>query len=152
MPYDNAGGAGDAAIEYSEDNSTWTDMGCSASDVSFDSWDRVTGSVNVFCVDEAVMGFGKLGLTGLTVNSLYSDGATTDLVDTLYTAHTTTGGGMFMIRVSPQGTASGKAYIQTNSDAKIDSFTPVSTVDSGSGDPLMLTFHVATSGFDMGTN
>jgi hypothetical protein len=152
MPYNSAGGAGDAVIEYTS-GSTWVDLGCWASDVSMDAWDRVTGSVNVLCVDEAVMGFGKLTLTGITVNGLYTDGASGgDLVDTLYTQHTATGGGMFMIRVSPQGTASGKAYIETNDDAKIDSFTPVSNIDAASGDPIMLSFHVATSGWDMGTN
>lgn len=148
----NAGGSGDVLIEYSTDSgSTWTDVGGWASSATFDSWDRATGSVNTVTGDEAIVGFGKLALTGASVNFVYSDGDATDLIDTLWTQHTTAGGGQLMIRYSPQGSASGKRYIATNSDAKIDSLT-LPDFDATSGTPLSGSFHVTTGGFDKSTH
>jgi hypothetical protein len=152
MAVSNAGGAGDTVIQYTS-GSTWKDMGCWASEVTLDAWDRATGSVNVFCIDEAVIGFGKLGLTGMGINALYTDGdSPADLIDTLFTQHTAIGGGMFQIRVNPQGTGSGKTYIETHTDSKIDSLTPVDSTAAAQGEPLMLSFHVTTSRFNKATN
>ena len=147
----NAGGAGDAVIQYSINGSTWVDMGGWASSATFDSWDRATGSANTLTGDEAIIGFGKLAITGAAVNSVYSDGDAADLIDTLWAQHIAAGGGTLMIRYSPQGTASGKTSLTTNSDAKIDSLT-LPDFDASSGDPLVMSFHVSTSGFDKGTN
>lgn len=147
----NAGGAGDVILEYSTNSTSWTSIGGWASNATFDSWDRVTGQTNTVDGEEAIIGFGKLTLTGMNVNFVYSDGDTTDLIDTLWTQHTATGGGMLMMRYSPQGTASGKRYIATNSDAKIDSLT-IPDFDTTSGDPLMCNMHVTTSGFDKSTH
>jgi hypothetical protein len=148
----NAGGSGDSVIEYSTDSgSTWTDLGGWAMGCTFDAWDRVTGQRNTLTGEEAIAGFGKLQLTGINLNLVYSDGDDTDPFDTIWTQHIATGGGQFMVRVSPQGTSSGKRYIATNSDAKVDSFTPPD-IDASSGDPLMFPAHVTTSGFDKSTH
>ncbi len=149
----HTGGSGDSVVEYSlNSGSTWNDIGGWLSTMTFDAWNRVTGQMNTLTGDEAIIGFGKLQITGATVNAAYSDGETpADLLATVWAQHITTGGGQLMLRCSPQGTASGKRYIQTNTDAKIDSLTPPN-ITANSGDPLAISFHVATSGWDLGTN
>lgn len=148
----HAGGAGDVVLELSTNGgSTWTDLGGWTSSATFDSWDRVTGSANTVTGEEAIVGFGKLALTGMQCNYVYSDGDTTDLIDTLWAQHITVGGGQLMVRYSPQGTSSGKTYIATNTDAKIDKLQ-LPNFDAASGDPLAGSFHVTTSGFDKNTH
>ena len=148
----NAGSVVESVSEYSITNgSTWVAMCGWEMGMSYDSWDRDTGDVKTVCGDEAIMGKGKLNLTGQTVNAVYSDGDASDLFSVAQTAFVTAGGGQFMLRHSPQGTASGKDYIQTNVDAIIDSFTNPNT-DATDAAPLSFSFHVITSGYDYSTN
>jgi hypothetical protein len=145
----HAGSSEDARIAYDRTDlgTTWVDMSGWAVTATFDSWDRATGQVNTLDGDEAIAGFGKLNLTGMTVTAVYSDGDTTDLVEQVAAAHVVAGGGQFMVQYCPQGTGATKLCIETETDAKIDSFT-FPDFDAGDGTPLAFSFHVTTKGFN----
>jgi len=145
----HAGSSEDARLAYdlTDAGTTWVDMSGYAVTATFDSWDRATGQINTLDGDEVIAGFGKLTLTGMTVTAVYSDGDTTDAVEALAGAHVGVGGTQCMLQYCPQGTAAAKLCIETNTDAKMDSFT-FPDFDSGSGDVLSFSFHVATSGFN----
>ena len=146
----HAGSMGSAVAEYciADLGTTWVDFGGWEIGITYDSWDRDTGQRKTITGDEAIMGRGKLNLTGLTINAVYSDGDTTDFIDVVWTDFVTADGGQFMIRDCPQGTASGKMTIETNTDAIIDSLTfPGRSSDDAT--PFMFSCHIKTSGFDM---
>ena len=135
------------AYDNTDAGTTWVDMSGSTLSCTFDSWDRTTGQINTLDGDEAIAGFGKLTLTGMTVTGLYTDGETTDAMEALLGFHQTAGGGQCMLQYCPQGTGSAKFCIETETDAKIDSFT-MPDFDAADGSPLTFSFHVATKGFN----
>jgi len=143
----HSGTSEDARLAIRTTGTSWTDMSGWAVSATFDSWDRATGQVNTLEGDEAILGAGKLSLTGMTVNTVYSDGDATDIIDTLHTQFVVAGGGQLELQYCPQGTGSTKLCITTNSDAKIDSFT-WPNFDASDGTPLAFSFHVKSSGFD----
>ena len=145
----NAGSSEDARIGYftGTTGTTYTDASGWAVSATFDSWDRATGQINTLVGDEAIAGFGKLSLTGMTVNAVYSDGDSSDLVGIVHDQHVTVGGGRLMLQYCPQGTYSTSLCVTTNADAKVDSLT-MPDFDAANGTPLAFTFHVKTSGFD----
>ena len=145
----NAGSSEDARLGYftGTTGTTYTDASGWAVSATFDSWDRATGQINTLDGDEAIAGFGKLSLTGMTVNAVYSDGDSNDLVGIVHVQHVIAGGGRLMLQYCPQGTASASLCVTTNSDAKVDSLT-MPDFDAADGTPLAFSFHVKTSGFD----
>ena len=145
----NAGSSEDARLAYdlTDLGTTWVDMSGWSISATFDSWDRATGQVNTLDGDEAIAGFGKLSLTGMTVNLAYSDGDATDAIDALHGAFVTAGGGQCMLQYCPQGTGAAKLCVETETDAKIDSFT-FPDFDAGDGTTLGFSFHVTTKGFN----
>lgn len=145
----HAGSSEDARLAYdlTDAGTTWVDMSGYAITATFDSWDRATGQVNTLDGDEAISGFGKLILTGMTVTAVYSDGDTTDAVEALAGAFVGTGGTQCMLQYCPQGTGATKLCIETETDAKIDSFT-FPDFDAADGSPLSFSFHVKTKGFN----
>ena len=145
----NGGSSEDARLGYftGTTGTSYTDASGFAVSATFDRWDRATGQLNTLEGDEAIAGFGKLSLTGFTVNAIYSDGDTNDLVGIVHDQFVTTGGARLMLQYCPQGTASAKYCITTNSDAKVDSLT-MPDFDAADGTPLAFSFHVTTSGFD----
>jgi len=143
----NAGTSEDAVLEHRTTGTTWVDLSGWAVTATFDSWDRATGQINTLAGDEAIAGFGKLSLTGMTVNAVYSDGDSPEEIDTVHTQFVTAGGGQFELRYCPQGTASTSLCITTNTDAKIDSLT-WPDFDAGDASILGFSFHVTTSGWN----
>ena len=143
------GSSEDARLAYdnTDAGTTWVDMSGNTLSATFDSWDRTTGQINTLDGDEAIAGFGKLTLTGMTVTALYTDGETTDAFEAILGFHQTTGGGQCMLQYCPQGTAAAKYCIETETDAKIDGFT-MPDFDAADGSPLTYSFHVASKGFN----
>ena len=145
----NVGTSEDARIGYflGTTGTSYTDASGMSVSCSFDSWDRTTGQFNTLEGDEAIAGFGKLTLTGMTVNIVYTDGETADFFQVVHDEFVIAGGSRLNLQYCPQGTASAKFCIATNIDAKVDSMT-MPDADAADGTPLACSFHVATSGFD----
>ena len=144
----NAGSSEDARLELCITGTAWIDLSGWAVSATFDSWDRATGQINTLDGDEAIAGFGKLSLTGMSVNAVYSDGDSSyDGIDRIHTQFIVAGGGQAKLRYCPQGTASASLCVTTNADAKVDSLT-WPDFDAGDATPLAFSFHVKTSGFD----
>ena len=144
----NAGSSEDAVLELCITGTAWIDLSGWAVSATFDSWDRATGQINTLAGDEAIAGFGKLSLTGMTVNAVYSDGDSSyDGIDRIHTQFIVAGGGQAKLRYCPQGTGSTALCVTTNADAKVDSLT-WPDFDAGDATPLGFSFHVKTSGFD----
>ena len=145
----NVGSSEDARLGYflGTTGTTYTDASGMSVSCTFDSWDRTTGQINTLEGDEAIAGFGKLTLTGMTVNIVYTDGETADFFQVVHDEFVVAGGSRLNLQYCPQGTASAKFCIATNIDAKVDSMT-MPDADAADGTPLACSFHVATSGFD----
>ena len=145
----NVGSSEDARLGYflGTTGTTYTDASGMSVSCTFDSWDRTTGQINTLEGDEAIAGFGKLTLTGMAVNIVYADGESPDIFGLVHDEFVVAGGSRLMLQYCPQGTGTGSLCITTNSDAKVDSMT-MPDFDAGSGDILVCSFHVATSGFD----
>ena len=145
----HAGTSEDARLAYdlTDAGTTWVDMSGWSVTATFDSWDRATGQINTLDGDEAIAGFGKLSLTGMTVTAAYSDGDTTDAVEAIAGAFVGVGGTQCMLQYCPQGTGAAKLCIETETDAKIDSFT-FPDFDAGDASILSFSFHVTSKGFN----
>ena len=144
----NVGTSEDARLGYftAATGTSYTDASGQAVSCTFDSWDRTTGQLNTLEGDEAIAGFGKLTLTGMTVNAVYTDGET-DLIGIVHDEFVVAGGSKLALQYCPQGTGSTKLCLSTNADAKVDAMT-MPDADAGDGVPLAFSFHVITSGFD----
>jgi len=152
MTLTNTTGPNDAIIQAStDDGSSWTDISDFVVSITPDAWARAFGSTQTHGSDESYQKAGKLLPTTVTLNWLYTDGEITDLIDTMWTQHTTADGGQYMVQISYDGTSSGKRKLTTNTDAKIESMTPPPS-DSTSPTPHAGQTVVTTTGWDKGTH
>ena len=130
----------DAAVSYSSDDTTWTDVSGYVGGVAISGGGRVTGEAYTFSGDYALTGFGKRQPVDVTIRVAYTEGAS-DLFATARTAFE--GKTQFQIRWSPEGEDAAEFIFSTDTDSRItNEILPAGSADSA--DPAFFEITVRT--------
>ena len=130
---------GDCKVEASSNGSDWVDYSGFMSTVTIDGGERATGVKYTFDGDTAILRSAKRGLLTITVNFVYTEGAS-DLVEVarpIYEASSD-----FYIRYSPKGGASTEFLF--TSDAGIIKQPIYPSGEAESPDPVMVALILET--------
>jgi len=132
----------DAVIEYSTDNTTWTDISGYSSNVTFAGGDRASGEAYTYEGDTAVVGFGKRAPTETTVSVVYSESGS-DIAGLAWNAYINKT--PWYLRLTPKGDNAGN-NTWTSAAGELTSCLPPMG-EASSGDPVMMEFTHRCSGY-----
>jgi hypothetical protein len=133
-----------AKVEVSTNGSAWTDISGSANKVDIGPQDRAVGSAFTFDGDGAVLTSGKRQPVDVTVTAIYTETAG-EAYETVRAWHETTDGATVYVRWTPlDETAVAGHGVYSTGAGKLKSF-PYPPVDSGSGDPIIVSFTVTAA-------
>lgn len=131
---------------------TWSDVSDDVTVVTPGARTRMSGQAYTLGEDIALTSVGKLEPVEWTLRGIYTEGtATTDVWNSLYTAQSTTCGGLFAVRYAPKGCATtSQVFALPALTTEVISLTPP-VGDGASPDILMYEAVVRANTFTWAT-
>lgn len=130
---------GAAYVEISTNGSAWTDISGMSNKVENTNQARRSGESYTFDGDTAIIKAGKREPMEITVQIVYTEGAS-DAWETVQTQHETAGGGALYLRWAPAGNSAGKYQFTSAAGIVTDFYYP--SVDPETDGPLLSTFTI----------